>query len=204
MKQRSSEWYEARLGKVTASRVYDAVKKIKTGYSASRKDYMYELACERLFGMPMSGDYTSREMQRGCDTEDEARAMYEIETMSAVEDVGLIEHPSIKMAAASPDGVVEDGLVEIKCPKTSTHVMTLVTGEIKPEYMHQMMWQMACTGAKWVDFVSYDNRINGKNALFIKRILRDDEKIKELEAEVSKFLEETAKLENDLRERLEK
>jgi putative phage-type endonuclease len=190
MEQRSPEWYAARLGKVTASRVADIVARTKTGYSTSRMNYMAELICERLTGM-QGASYSSAAMQWGVEVEPQARSAYEGATGSLVIELGFAPHNAILMAGASPDGLVgDDGLVEIKCPITATHIETLLGQSVPSRYNTQMQWQMACTGRKWCDFVSYDPRMPEKMQLFTKRVDRDDVAIAELEREVVNFLNE--------------
>lgn len=192
MEQKSDEWYSARVGKVTASRVADVVAKTKSGYSASRDNYMAQLVCERLTNKPAES-YSNAAMQWGTETEPLARAAYEAKMDVLVDEVGFIDHPTIVMSGASPDGLVgEDGLIEIKCPNTSTHIDTLLSQTVPKKYADQIFWQMACTGRQWCDFVSYDPRLPADLQLFIKRIPRDDQYIKLLEAEVIEFLTKTA------------
>ena len=204
IEQGSAEWMAMRLGKVTASRVADIVAKTKSGYSASRANYMAQLIAERLTGVAAES-FTSTAMQWGTDMEPEARAAYEFRTDATVEQVAFIEHPSIAMCGASPDGLVGDsGLVEFKCPNTSTHLDTLISGEIPTKYETQMLWQMACTGREWCDFVSYDPRLPEYMRLFIKRLDRDPDRILELETEVSAFLSELDNKVADLRRQYER
>jgi len=188
--QRTEDWYAARLGKVTASRVADVVAKTKSGPSASRSNYMAELICERLTGR-QGDNYQNAAMVWGTETEPKARAAYEAETGSLVEGVGFVPHPTITMSGASPDGLVgDDGLVEIKCPNTATHIDTILSETVPGKYITQMQWQMACTGRKWCDFISYDPRVPEKMQLWVKRVERDDKRIEELEKEVNEFLGE--------------
>lgn len=188
--QRTEEWHQQRCGKVTASRVADIVAKTKTGYSTSRANYMAELICERLTGM-QGASYASAAMQWGTETEPMARAAYEAKVGSLVIETGFVPHGSIPMAGASPDGLIgDDGLVEVKCPITATHIDTLLGQSVPGRYITQMQWQMACTGRKWCDFVSYDPRMPEKMQLFIKRIDRDTAAIAELEGEVVNFINE--------------
>lgn len=188
--QRTEDWYAARLGKVTASRVADVVAKTKTGYSASRANYMAELICERLTGR-QGDNYQNAAMVWGTETEPMARAAYEAETGALVKGVGFVPHPTIQMAGASPDGLVDiTGLVEIKCPNTATHIDTILTETIPAKYITQMQWQMACTNTSWCDFISYDPRVPEKMRLWIKRVERDDKLIEQLEHEVTNFIEE--------------
>lgn len=188
MIQGSEEWLQARLGRVTASRVADVVAKTKTGYSASRANYMAQLIAERLTGVPQDR-YTNGAMQWGTETEPEARAAYEFYQNVTVEEVGYIPHFGIDMAGCSPDGLIGDvGLVELKCPNTATHIETLLTKKIPDKYIVQMQWQMACTKRQWCDFGSYDPRMPEEMQLFVKRVPRDGERILELETEVTKFL----------------
>ncbi|MCX8748390.1 lambda exonuclease family protein [Snodgrassella sp. B3088] len=194
MEQRTDEWFAARLGKVTGSRIADVTAKIKSGYAAARKNYMSQLLCERLTGVHES-IFVNAAVQRGIDLEPKARSNYILLTGELVEEVGFINHPTIQMSGASPDGLVgHDGLLEIKCPNTSTHLDFIRTKKPKSEYMLQMQWQMVCTGRKWCDFVSYDDRLPKNLAFSSVRIFRDDEKIIELEAEVNKFLGELDEL----------
>ena len=190
MIQGSQEWINSRLGKVTASRIRDVVAKIKTGEAAARRDYRIQLVTERLTGQKEEG-YTSADMQWGTDTEPLARSAYEAETGNLVAEVGMIDHPSIAMTGASPDGLVgAEGMLEIKCPKTATHLQTLMEGKAPTQYIPQMQWQMACTGRQWVDFVSFDPRLPEQYQLFTVRVQRDNELIETLEKEVVAFLQE--------------
>ena len=193
--QRTPEWFAERLGKITASRIADVVGKTKSGsYGAARKNYMAELLCQRLTGQ-QEEKFTSTAMQHGTDTEPAARAMYMLETGTDVTETGFIPHPTIAMSGASPDGLVgEDGLIEIKCPNTATHLGFLQSHKL------QMQWQMACTGRQWCDFVSYDDRLPEKLAYRCIRIPRDDKLIAELEEEAVKFLTELDKTVRQLEE----
>jgi putative phage-type endonuclease len=189
MEQRTDEWFAARLGKVTASRVADVVAKTKAGYSASRENYMADLIVERLTGQKAS-TFTNAAMERGVEQEPHARAAYSARTGELVEEVGFIDHPAITGSGASPDGLVGEGCVEFKCPNTATHLDTLLADEVPGKYITQMQWQMACTGRPWCDFVSFDDRLPERLQMFVKRVQRDDKRIAKLEAEVRKFLAE--------------
>ena len=190
MDQGSEAWFQVRIGKVTASRVADVLAKTKSGYSASRDNYMAQLVCERLTGQKAEG-FTNAAMQHGTETEPLARAAYEALKDVLVDEVGFVPHPSIQMAGASPDGLVgDDGLIECKCPQTNTHIETLLTQSVPTKYFTQMQFQMACTGRKWCDFVSFDNRLPEELQLFIKRVPRDDTYIKLMEAEIVQFIAE--------------
>jgi putative phage-type endonuclease len=188
MEQRSPEWFAARLGKVTASRVADVVAKTRSGPGASRANYEAELIVERLTGEP-APRFTTAAMEWGTETEAQARETYAFLRAVEVAEVGFVSHPSIAMSGASPDGVVgDDGLVEIKCPNTATHLATIL-GESAPEkHVTQMQWQMACTGRLWCDFVSFDPRLPEHLAMFVCRVERDADRIATLEAEVRDFL----------------
>jgi putative phage-type endonuclease len=189
MEQRTDDWFAARLGKVTASRVADVVAKTKSGYSASRDNYMADLIVERLTGQKAAG-FSSAAMEWGVEQEPHARAAYSARTGELVEEVGFIDHPAIAMSGASPDGLVGDGIVEFKCPNTATHLEYLLAGKPPEKYVTQMQWQMACTNRPWCDFVSYDSRLPEHLQMLIVRVPRDDKRIAELEDEVRKFLAE--------------
>ena len=143
---------------------------------------------ERLTGVP-SDSYRSAAMQAGNDVEPMARAAYQFERLCVIKRVGVVLHPKIPMALASPDGLVgDDGLIEAKCPLTHTHIETLLGGPIPGDYHKQMMWQMACTGRQWCDYISFDPRLPEHMRLHIQRVPRDDVQIAALEIEVMAFL----------------
>jgi putative phage-type endonuclease len=188
--QGTDEWFAARLGKVTASRVADVIARTKSGYGASRANYMAELIAERLTNT-QAERFSNAAMAWGTEQEDNARQLYAYKFDLEVETVGFVPHPRISMSGASPDGhIANDGSVEIKAPNTATHIDTLISGEIPGKYQTQMLWQMACSGRAWCDFVSFDPRLPAPMRLFVKRLHRDDIRIAELEKEVSTFLAE--------------
>jgi putative phage-type endonuclease len=188
--QGSAEWLAIRLGKVTASRVADVVAKTKSGWGASRANYAAQLIAERLTGT-ISESFINAAMAWGNEKEPDARRAYEWQADCEVVEIGFVPHPSLAMSGASPDGLIgDDGLVEIKCPNTATHIDTLLGQTAPAKYVTQMQWQMACTGRKWCDFVSYDPRLPEEMSLFIRRVERDDKRIAELEEMVAEFLAE--------------
>ena len=189
MEQRTDDWFAARLGKVTASRVADVIAKTKTGYGAGRANYMADLVVERLTGQKASS-FSNAAMEWGTEQEPYARAAYAAKTGILVEEVGFIDHPTVAMSGASPDGFAEEGLIEVKCPNTATH-LEYVLAELPPlKYFTQMQWQMACTNRPWCDFVSFDPRLPERLQLLVIRVPRDDDYIAILETEVKKFLAE--------------
>lgn len=188
--QGSPEWFAQRLGKVTASRLSDVVAKIKTGEASTRAGYRAELVAERLTGKAAEG-FSNAAMKWGTDCEPLARAAYEAEFGLLVVETGMVQHPRIEMSGASPDGLVSiDGLLEIKCPDTKTHIDTILSGEAPSKYIPQVQWQMACTGRAWCDFASFDPRMPADMQLFVRRVLRDDTLIRSFEDEVVQFLSE--------------
>lgn len=202
--QRTTEWFAQRLGKVTASKVADVIARTKSGYSASRENYLAQLVVERFTGQPTES-YTNAAMQWGTDQEPFARAAYEHHTGTMVEECGLVLHPEISDSGASPDGLVgDDGLIEIKCPSTATMIETLLDDKIPGKYITQMQWQMACTGRAWCDFVCFDPRMPEGLQLYIKRVDRDDAYIADLASEIRKFLAEVEAKVDALKARLTK
>jgi putative phage-type endonuclease len=197
--QGSPEWHAIRCGKATASRIFDILATTKSGPSASRKNYMAQLVAERLTGIVAEG-FRNAAIDHGNEYEPEARSAYCFRVGVDVEEVGFCAHPTIDMSGASPDGLVgADGLVEIKCPNTATHIETLLGGSVPSKYELQMLWQMACTGRKWCDFVSYDPRMPETMRLFVRRMNRDDARITEVEEQVLMFLGETERVVAQLR-----
>lgn len=190
MDQRSAEWFAARLGKATASKIADLMATTKSGPAASRANYAAQLVAERLTG-ELAETLTSAAMQWGTDTEAEARAAYCFFRDAEVVEVGFVDHPTVAMSGASPDGLVgTDGLLELKCPNTATHIATLSGKSVPGKYVKQIMWQMACTGRKWCDFASYDPRLPESMRLIVIRLHRDEAMIAEIEAAVTTFLSE--------------
>jgi putative phage-type endonuclease len=202
VEQGTPEWFAARLGNVTASRVADVIAKTKSGYSASRENYMAQLICERMTNT-VAESYTNAAMQWGTETEPLARAAYESIADVLVDEVGYVQHPRIERAGASPDGLIGlFGLLEIKCPNTATHIDTLISEQVPTKYITQMQWQMVCTGRAWCDFVSFDPRLPNGLQVFVKRVEFDTEYAATLEIEVVKFLTELDAKISKLNERL--
>jgi putative phage-type endonuclease len=198
IEQRTEEWFQQRLGKVTASRISDVIAKTKTGVSTSRQNYLVQLVSERLTGK--KGDsFVNQAMLDGIERESAARALYMRTRGVSVTEVGFFDHPIIKNSGASPDGAVnaeEDGkyagLIEIKCPIETTHTNTLMSKSVPSKYIPQIQWQMASVSpnVKWCDFISFNPNFPDTMQLFVARVERDNAYIAELEAEVIKFLDE--------------
>lgn len=198
--QGSEEWKAARLGKVTASRMADLTAKTRSGWGASRANYMAELLVERLTELS-TDSYTNGPMQWGKDHEAEARMEYQLKTGFDVEQVGFVPHPTIAMAGCSPDGLVSpDGAVEIKCPNSANHIETLLgwPPRVPDKYLKQIQFQLACTGRLWCDFVSYDPRLPERYRLFVRRVERDQPLIEDLEKCAKAFLKELDQKLDDL------
>jgi len=189
--QGTEEWKAIRAGKVTASRIGDVLSRIKTGEAAARRDYRCQIVAEILTGTPQDDVFVNDAMRWGTEQEPYARAAYEVAKGVLVDQVGMVIHSTIERGAASPDGLVEfDGLVEIKCPKTATHLDYLMAAEAPAKYQPQMLWQMACTGRDWCDFVSFDPRLPEDLQMLVVRFKRDQARIDAMESEVRAFLAE--------------
>ena len=190
IEQGTPEWQALRIGKLTASRVADMLATVKTGESMSRKNLRADLIAERLTGNK-TDSYTNPAMSWGVETEPQARVAYEVFSYNFVDQVPFVDHPTIQNFGCSPDGLVgDDGLIEIKCPNTSTHLEYIETRKPPSKYLTQMMSQMSVTGRKWCDFVSFDPRLPDGLKLLVVRIERDEEVIAKIEAEAIKFLAE--------------
>jgi putative phage-type endonuclease len=193
--QQTPEWFADRLGKVTASRLADVMAKTKTGYSATRANYMTQLVLERVTNT-RAESYSNAAMQWGNEQEPFARAAYEAHTGQMVEEVGFIQHPDIEYAGASPDGLVgDDGMVEIKCPSSSTALECWLIhaqggNPVDAKYYAQMQWQMRCAGRSWCDYVVFDPRMPAKAQLFVFRVQRNEDFLTMAEDEVITFLTE--------------
>jgi putative phage-type endonuclease len=199
--QNTPEWHAARCGRVTGSRIADVMIKLASGKpSAMRATYMGELLAERLSGTQTMDSYQSPAMRWG--HENEAKACDAYAFLFNVEPVavGFVLHPTLDMAGASPDRLVGDkGLIQIKCPNSSTHAETLLGAPIDKKYLQQMQWEMCCAEREFCDFVSFDPRFPLGMQLVRKRIMRDDATIKEMEREVTLFLGELSDKDGQLR-----
>lgn len=190
MEQGSSEWHKARLGKLTASRMADAVARTKSGWGASRANLMATLMVERLTGQP-ADSYMNDAMKWGIETEPQARSAYSFITDNDVEQVGFVDHPKIAMSGASPDGLIgTTGAVELKCPNTATHIEFLLSGAIPDKYQKQMTWQLSCLERVWCDFVSFDPRLPTDLQIKVVLFIPSPEQISELEKQAREFLKE--------------
>lgn len=198
LEQQTPEWLAMRVGMVTASRVADVIAKRKRQPKdgepaeplACRKDYLWEIVVERLTGRS-SETYVSPSMEWGIEQEPSARAAYEMATDCMVEPIGFAIHPANKWFGASPDGLVgEDGILEIKCPNSGTHLQYIINQVVPSEYVPQMLAEMACTERLWGDFVSFDPRMPKKMQLFVQRLRRDDKRIADMESDVAVFCQE--------------
>lgn len=199
IEQGTPEWHAMRCGKVTASRIADVLREGRSGKpSASRARYMGEIVTERLTGVSTES-FRSADMQWGTDTEEQARDAYAFAHGFTLQKIAFVDHPTIEMCGASPDGLInDDGLAEFKCPASHTHIETLLTDKVSGDYIKQMQWQMACTGRQWCDFVSFDPRMPVEMSLYRKRIDRDETQIAQMEEAVSNFLSEAAEMVRDL------
>lgn len=189
--QRTPEWLAARAGRATSSRAGDILAKIKSGEAAARRDYRLQLAVEQLTGQPQEDGYVSKDMQRGIDLEPAAVSHYEAESGLLVRRAGFLSLVDCQ-AGCSPDGYLGDfeGVVGFKCPKSATHVDYLRRRRVPPEYVPQSTHELWVTGAKWYDFVSYDDRLPEGLQYLCVRAYREEFDIAGYEKEVLKFLAE--------------
>jgi len=201
VEQGTPEWHQLRSGKVTASRVADILAKTKTGPSASRQNYLIELAIQRTTGI-IELSYTNSAMEWGTQTEPQARVAYEVKSGNFVDQIAFVDHPTIDGFGCSPDGLVGDkGLIEIKCRNSANHWETIKLDEVPKKYWIQMQAQLSCTGKEWNDYVSFDPRMPERSQLYIKRVFRDEEFISEMESEIKNFLLEVETEVNLMRNR---
>jgi hypothetical protein len=189
--QRSPEWFAARLGRLTGSRAGDMLATIKSGEAAARRDYRMQLICERLTGQLQEDGFINPAMQRAIDCEPLARDLYERQAGCFMQATGFLSHTQ-HMAGCSLDGHVGDfeGIVELKCPKSATHLKYLRAGIVPPEHLPQILHNLWITGARWADFVSFDDRFPAELQLFRIRQLRDERAIAAYEGEALRFLDE--------------
>lgn len=196
--QRSTEWFAARAGRLTGSMASDMLATIKSGEAAARRDYRLQLALERLTGN-IEQMKPNEYMQWGIDCEPEARAAYESRTGVLVRETGFLSHDT-ELAGCSLDGDIDEftGILEIKCPKSSTHIEYLRGGKLPSKYAPQVTHNLWVTGAEWCDFVSYDPRLPSGLDFFIVRVLASDLDLDGYEEKAIAFLAEVDALTNEL------
>jgi hypothetical protein len=189
--QRTPDWYAARIGRLTGSCAGDMLARIKSGEAAARRDLRLRLACERLTGESQEDVYVSKEMQRGIDREADAFAAYEARTGNLVQRVGFLAHDTLQ-AGCSPDGQVGaySGIVELKVPKSATHLRYIKAGVLPSDYVGQVMHNLWITGAQWCDFVSFDDRFPAALRLVVVRVPRVQADIDAYELMARTFLTE--------------
>jgi len=189
MEQRTPEWELARNGSLGGSRVGAAIARLKRTGTPTKDadDLAWEIAAERLTGRPAK---RGSALQWGVDHEDEARDAYAFMTNATVSQIGLIPHPTIVGAHCSPDALIgDDGVLEIKCPTSGTHLKWRHFKIVPEEHLPQVHWALACSGRRFADFMSYDPRfLEPRLQTFVKRVERDDALIKAFEKEVRSFL----------------
>jgi putative phage-type endonuclease len=196
VEQGSDAWHKARLGHITASHISDVMAKGKgKEESVTRYNYKVKLVAERITGVSASDGYTNSAMEWGVEQEQFACMAYEAREETFVTRTGFWLHPTIDWLGVSPDRLVGDGgLVEVKCPNTSTHVQYLLSREVPAKYYNQIQCQLWVTRRAWCDFVSYDPRLPLRKQLLILRVNRDDKMIALMQEEVQKFLGEVEDL----------
>jgi putative phage-type endonuclease len=190
--QRSEEWFAARAGRVTGSRAADVMAKIKSGEAAARRDYRLQLAVERITGKPMDqGGFVTADMQRGIDLEPKARQAFIDKSGLPVAETGFVVRDDMPIGC-STDGDLSDfeGILEIKCPKSATHIEYLKGKRIPPKYVWQVTHNVFTTGAKYAHFVSYDDRLPAYLDYFSVTVSRADLPIAEYVFELKHFLAE--------------
>jgi hypothetical protein len=189
--QRSPAWKQARAGRLTASRARDMLAPIKSGEAAARRDLRVQLVVERLTGEPQDSDFVNADMQRGMDLEAEAFSAYESVTGQMATRCGFVAHDDL-LIGCSPDGVIDDfgGIVELKVPRSATHLRYLRAGTIPPEHLPQLLHALWVTGAAYCDFLSYDPRFPSHLQTFYTRVMADPKQIADYAAKAMAFLEE--------------
>ena len=189
--QRSPEWFAARVGRLTGSRAADMLATIKSGEAAARRDYRTQLVCERLTNMPQDDGFINPTMQRGIDLEPAAFAAYEARTGIIAQKTGFLSHTAL-MVGCSLDGHIGnfEGILEIKCPKSATHLRYLREGMVPSDYLPQMTHNLWMTGAQWADFLSYDDRFPPSLQTFLVRVYAKDLDLGAYEAKAMAFLSE--------------
>ena len=194
IEQGTDDWKRARLGYVSASNLDAVMAKGKSGEAVTRKNYKTRIVAERLTG-DIGDSYSNAAMEWGVQTEAQAAMAYEVSKETFLDKTGFWKHNQIQWLGCSPDRLVgNDGLVEIKCPNTTTHIDYWLAKKVPSEYVKQVQGQLWVMEREWCDFVSFDPRLPEKNRLLIVRAYRDEEFIKQMQQEVEQFLNEVEAL----------
>jgi hypothetical protein len=207
--QKSPEWFAAKVGKVGASEISDVLSRDRSGKGegAMRRNLKAKVVCEILTGLPQGSGFQSKGMEDGIENEPFACSAYEVSKEVMVDKVGFVLHPTIPRFGASPDGLVlgadgkPAGVLEIKCGYPTTHIAWLRAGVVPTEHQPQMLAEMSCTELPWTDFVSYCPALPTNLQLFVVRFLRDEARIKEMEAQIRVFFSEVDEMVAELLER---
>ena len=171
VEQGTDAWFEARLGRLTGSKASEMLStKQSSGEAAGRKNLRAKLMLERITGRASENSYKSKAMERGTQMEPEALAAYEAMTGQMVTRVGFLAMNSV-LSGASPDGLVDGGIVEAKCPQDATHLGYLKSGKVPGNYLAQCWHLLWVTGLDFVDWFSYaPDWPDGPNDLRIKLV----------------------------------
>ena len=148
---------------------------------------MRKLCAERLTGC-REESYSNANMEHGTETEPLARQYYEMANDCKVDEVGFVMRD--EDVGASPDGLVgEDGIIEVKCPLSSTHIETILSNKMPTLHIPQVQGLLWVTERLWCDFISFDPKVLSR-PMFCVRIERDADYIINLSAQVSVFVKE--------------
>ena len=193
--QGTGAWFNQRCGKLTASRMKDAIACRKDGKpSADRTNLLKEILAERMTGNVVP-HYNTPEMRHGTEQEPFAKAAYETETGSILRPGYFVDHPTIENFGATPDAFLgREAVVEFKCPKTTTHLDWVIDGTVPDQHKPQILAQLACTQRTRAVFVSFDPRINGPRQLFIREWTPEPAEIAAIESAARDFLAELERM----------
>ena len=199
--QGSDSWFKARMGKVTASKLSDLMRKTKYGESTYKTRLRMELAIERITGKSASPNFMNQAMQDGVEREPDARKLFEVITGKEVALCGSFDHPEIVNTSASPDGLLrgENAVLELKCPTHVTHAKNLLSDKMPKNYEYQVQWQIACTESEYAYFASYHPDFPKDLRLKFVKVEKDVKLIAELEKAVREFDVEVEDLINKIK-----
>lgn len=193
--QGTGAWLSQRCGKLTASRMAEAMATRKDGKpAADRVNLLKELLAERMTGDAMP-HYVSPEMRHGIENEAQAKDEYEESSGEILTPCGFIEHPEIADFGATPDALHgTDTVYEFKAPKTTTHLDWIMGGVVPEQHRPQILAQLACSRRTRAVFVSFDPRISGPRRLFIREWSPEPEEIAAIECAAREFLAELERM----------
>lgn len=198
IEQNTEEWLLLRAGKVTGSSVSKVMANFGKDFGDPAKRMAVDLAIQQITGKAeLSNSYSNEHMERGHEQEPIARLLYEDEHFCEVTNGGFFDNG---FTGCSPDGMVGDGIIEIKSVIASTQYKTIKRGTFDSAYKWQIIFNLKESKANWLDYISYSADFPLGKQLFVKRLFKEEFE-KEF-IQIDERLNEYEKVVNDIKENI--